>query len=143
MDIASGIFALGGVALAGLVAEVRARRDAWTKRTEAATTLKRHTYSEALGQIEVVASRCARWLEASEASARLDAATSFWDALLEAYRILGDVRLICNDQRIPEVMNGLLRIYRDVIEKAGTQFPKQRDQRRRLIELFRKDLGVD
>jgi hypothetical protein len=36
----------------------------------------------------------------------------------------------------------MLGIYRAVVEKGGTELPRSKDARDRLVELFRQDLGV-
>ena len=139
MDFASGLFALGGLALGGALSELRAWREARARRDDALTDLRRRTYATAIRQLETVASRCARWLEASD---KTTAAEAFWEGLTDAYAALNELRLVVVDMQTAEEYMDLLGIYRAVVEKGGTELPKSGIARGRLVDLFRKDLGV-
>lgn len=139
MDFASGLFALGGLALGGALSELRAWREARARRHDALTDLRRRTYALAIRQLETVASRCARWLEADDKTA---AAEAFWEALTDAYAALNELRLVVVDMQTAEEYMDMLGIFRSVVEKGGTELPNTRTARGRLVQLFRQDLGV-
>ena len=139
MDLASGLFALAGVALAGGLAEFRSWREANKRSNDEFALLKRETYAKALRLTESVASRAARWLE----SPGPEAHAGFWEAITEAYQTLGEIRLITGEPRAAEKMNQTLRQYRDMVETGSTTFPKTTAEREALVRLFREDLGLN
>lgn len=95
--LVSGLFALGGVALAGLFAEIRAARESRARENSELTSLKRETYSKAIHQVELVASRVARWAGANDEE-RAERSHAFWDELTLAYQITDEVRIIARTQ---------------------------------------------
>ena len=145
MDIASGLFALAGVALAAGFNELRAWRESRAARESAIFELRRETYARALRQIETIASRFAQWAEepptlADEYSTKKRAV---WDAMTAAYETLNEVRLIAGDLgQTEDAMNGILRDYRDKLEADEQVVFKSREERALLVDLFRKDLAI-
>jgi len=78
--LVSGLFALGGVGLAGLFAEIRASRDGRARENSELTSLKREKYSKGINQVELVASTVARWAGANDEQ-RSERKRAFWDEL--------------------------------------------------------------
>jgi hypothetical protein len=70
MDVSSGVFALGGVALGGVLAEFRAWKDATDKRAQDLLLVRRETYARALRQIETLASTFTQWVEGPDQKLR-------------------------------------------------------------------------
>src|SRR5205814_9989226 len=110
-----GVFALGGVALGAVLAEVRAWRESRMRKTHDLLASRREVYAAALRKIEVVASRLARSIEAAQ-NERDNARREVWDALVAAYETQNEVRLIARRESTAEKMNTVLRTYRDVLE---------------------------
>jgi hypothetical protein len=140
VDIASGLFALGGVFLAGLLTEVRSRREWRSKKVDNLIELRRLLYARALREIELAGSRCTRWIEAEDKSG---AAEKFWDAMTEAYQTLIEVRLVSHTIEIVPQMDRILHIYQDFVEEGvhGKE-PSIRSELATLVDLFRRDLGT-
>lgn len=140
MEISSGLFALGGVLLAGLLAEMKSRREWRSKNTDNLIELRRALYARALREIESAGSRCTRWIEAEDKS---DAAEKFWDAMTEAYQTLNEVRLVNHTTEIVPQMDRILHIYQSFVEEGvpGPE-PSIRSEVVTLVKLFRRDLGT-
>lgn len=136
MDVASGLFALAGVALAAAFGEVRAWREGRTQRSQDLYQLRRETYARALSEIEVVASATARWAREGEES------SGAWKALTTAYGTMNEVALIAVGKATVEKMAAVLRVYRTTLESGERNLPKPRDERRELVLAFRRDLGL-
>lgn len=141
MDIAAGLFALGGVALAGLLTEVRAWRERRTKHDADLHLIRRETYSKALHDVEQVASKISRWAEASP-EAVPDLRLQFWDAMTVAYDSLNKVRLLGTDDRPAEAMSVMLQIYRRQVESGERTVPSAGKARDTMLAAFRRDLGL-
>jgi hypothetical protein len=137
----SGAFALGGVALAGLFAELRSARENRARASLELTSLKRETYSKAIHQVELVASRVARWAGANDED-RAERSHAFWDELTIAYQIKNEIRIMARTQEPADAMTRVLTIYRAAVEKDERKLPKPRDQVRDMVSEFRKDLGL-
>jgi hypothetical protein len=144
MDIASGLFALGGVAVAAGFNELRAWRESRAARESAIFELRRETYARALRQIETIASRFAQWAEEARASDEyFTRKRAVWDAMTAAYETLNEVRLIAGDLgQTEDAMNRILRDYRDRLEADEQVGFKSREERSVLVDLFRKDLAI-
>lgn len=138
-DVFGGLFALGGVALAGVLAEVRAVREARSRGASELASLKRDLYAEAIQRTEAVASRAARWVAAppKDAAAR----EAVWDALAAAYDTSNRIRITAETQRPADAMNRLLRAYRDALEKDDRRLPVPTEDRAEMIRQFRGDMG--
>jgi hypothetical protein len=136
-----GVFALAGVALAAVFAEVRARRESRSREAADLLALKRKIYGTAVHQVEVVASGCTQWFE-STAENRPAAKRSFWDALTIAYQISNEIRLVSTTERPADAMKRMLTVYRDAVEKDSRDLPKPREIRDEMIGTFRQDLGL-
>jgi len=136
MDVASGLFALGGVGLAAVFGELRAWREFRTSRSSEIERLRRTTYAAALRQVETLASETAKWAVEGGPSAQA------WDGLTAAYGILSEVALIAVDQRTPEAMVVVLRAYRDVLQSEERLLPDPGTERQALVDAFRRELGL-
>jgi hypothetical protein len=137
----SGLFALGGVALTGLLSEIRAVRDSRTRESADLASLKRQTYSKALNQVELVASKVARWAEATDEE-RAERTRAFWDDLVAAYQIKNEIRLMGRTQEPADAMNYVLSIYRAAVENDIRKLPKPREEVADMVSSFRTDLGL-
>jgi hypothetical protein len=139
--LASGLFALGGVALAGLFAEIRAIREGRARGNFELVSLKRETYSKAIDQVELVASKVARWAEASDEE-RAERSHAFWDELTLAYQITNQIRLIARTQEPADAMKRVLTVYRTAVEDDERKLPKTRGKVNEMINMFRIDLDL-
>jgi hypothetical protein len=139
--LVSGLFALGGVALAGLFAEIRAARESRARENSELTSLKREKYSKAIHQVELVASRVARWVGADDEE-RAEHSHAFWDELVLAYQIANEIRIIGSTQEPADAMKRVLVIYRSAIENDERRLPKPSEQISDMVSWFRKDLGL-
>lgn len=139
--LVSGLFALGGVALAGLFAEIRAARDSHARENSELVSLKRETYSKAIHQVELVASKIARWAGANDEE-RAERSHAFWDELTLAYQITNEIRIIARTQEPADAMKRVLTIYRAAVENDERKLPKPREQVGDMVSWFRKDLGL-
>jgi hypothetical protein len=137
----SGLFALGGVALTGLIAELRAIREARYRENSDFVSLKRETYSKAINQVELVASKVARWVEANDEE-RAERSHAFWDELVLAYQIENQIKIVAGTQEPAEAMHQVLSIYRAVVENGERKLPKPREGLRDMVSSFRADLGL-
>jgi hypothetical protein len=137
----SGLFALSGVVLGGIFAEIRASRESRARESSELTSLKRETYSRAIHQVELVASRVARWAGTSDEK-RPERSHAFWDELTLAYQITNEIRLIARTQEPADAMKRVLSIYRTAVENDNRKLPKPRDQVNEMINSFRKDLDL-
>lgn len=145
MDIASGVFALSGVAVAALFTEVRAWRETRTARVEALLQLRRETYARALRELETLASKFAQWVEAAD-TVQQDPTIkrAVWDAMTAVYETMNEVRLISMDLKETEAaMKKVVSAFRDRLEADEQSLPKIRVERTALVEIFRRDLGVE
>jgi hypothetical protein len=138
--LVSGLFALGGVALAGLFAEIRAARESRARENPELTSVKRETYSRAIHQVELVASRVARWAGANDEE-RAERSRAFWDELVLAYQIQNEIRIIARTQEPADSMKRVLTIYRAAVENDERKLPKPREQVNDMVSWLRKDLG--
>ena len=141
IELASGLFALGGVALTALFGEVRARREVKVREAAELTALKRKTYGAALQQVELVASKCARWVDpdtTTDASARQE----FWDALVSGYQIMNEINIMSSTQSPGDAMKRVLTAYRRAVENEKRELPKPREDRQEMFDAFREDLGL-
>jgi hypothetical protein len=138
VDVASGLFALGGVALAGAWAEIRAGREARARQSSEFVSLKRELYTEATLRIEAVASSVAQWASAVQDDASRQAV---WAALTSAYETSAKIRIVADTQAPAEVMERVLAVYRKTLESNDRRLPKPNDVRAAMIREFRKDLG--
>jgi hypothetical protein len=139
--LVSGLFALGGVALAALFAEIRAARESRARENSELTSLKRQTYSKALYQVELIASKVALWAEANDEE-RAERSHAFWDELTVAYQITNEIRIMARTQEPADAMKRVLTIYRAAVENDERKVPKPRDQRSNMVSSFRMDLGL-
>lgn len=137
IDVASGLFALGGVALAGAWAEIRAGREARARQSSELVSLKRELYSEAILRTEAVASSVAQWVAAEDDASQ----QAVWAALTSAYETAGRIRIVADTQVPAEAMRQLLAVYRNALESEDRRLPKPSDFRDEMISEFRKDLG--
>jgi hypothetical protein len=137
----SGLFALGGVALAGLFAEIRAIRDSRDRENSELVSLKRETYSKAIHQVELVASKVARWTGANDEE-RSERSHAFWDELVLAYQITNEIRIMARTQEPADAMKRVLTIYRAAVENNERELPKPREQVNDMVSSFRMDLGL-
>jgi hypothetical protein len=137
----SGLFALGGVALAGLFAEIRAIRDSRDRENSELVSLKRETYSKAIHQVELVASKVARWTGANDEE-RPERSHAFWDELVLAYQITNEIRIMARTQEPADAMKRVLTIYRAAVENNERELPKPREQVNDMVSSFRMDLGL-
>jgi hypothetical protein len=137
----SGLFALGGVALTGLIAELRAIREARYRENSDLVSLKRETYSKAINQVELVASKVARWVGANDEE-RTERSHAFWDELVLAYQIQNQIKIIARTQEPAEAMNHVLSMYRAAVENDERKLPKPREELRDMVSSFRADLGL-
>jgi hypothetical protein len=138
VDVASGLFALGGVALAGAWAEIRAGREARVRQSSELVSLKRELYTEAIVRIEAVASGVAQWASATEDEVPRQAV---WVALTSAYETSAKIRIVADTQVPADAMQRVLTAYRTPLESNDRRLPKPRDLRDAMIREFRKDLG--
>ena len=139
--LASGLFALGGVVLGGIFAEIRASRESRAREDSELSSLKRQTYSKAIHQVELVASKVARWAGADDEK-RPERSHAFWDELTLAYQITNEIRLIAQTQEPADAMKRVLTIYRAAVENDNRKLPRPRDQVNEMINSFRMDLGL-
>src|SRR5262245_18493804 len=95
IDVASGLFALGGVALAGAWAEIRAGREARARQSSELFSLKRELYTEATLRVEAVASSVAQWASAAEDDVSRQAV---WASLTSAYETSAKIRIVADTQ---------------------------------------------
>ena len=137
----SGLFALGGVALTGLIAEIRAIREARYRESSDLVSLKRETYSKAINQVELVASKVALWAGASDEE-RTERSHAFWDELVLAYQIQNQIKIMARSQEPAEAMNHVLSTYRAAVENDERKLPKPREELRDMVSSFRTDLGL-
>jgi hypothetical protein len=137
-DVASGLFALGGVALAGVWAEIRAGREARVQRSSELVSLKRDLYTEAIVRVESVASSVALWATAVEADVSRQ---SVWAALTPAYETSAKIRIVADTQLPADAMDRVLTTYRTALESNDRRLPQPREEREAMIREFRKDLG--
>ena len=137
----SGLFALGGVALTGLLGEFRAIREARARENSDLTSLKRETYSKAINQVELIASKVAQWVEASDEE-RAERSHSFWDELVLAYQIENQIKITARTQEPAESMHHVLSIYRAAVENDERKLPKPREEKKDMVSSFRTDLGL-
>jgi hypothetical protein len=137
IDVASGLFALGGVALAGAWAEVRAGREARARQSSELVSLKRELYTEATLRIEAVASSVAQWASAEDDASR----EAVWAALTSAYETSAKIRIVAGTQIPAEAMQRVLTVYRKALESNDRRLPKPSGLRQAMIGEFRKDLG--
>lgn len=138
----SGLFALGGVALTALLAEIRAIREGRARENSDLASLKRQTYSKAIHQVELVASKAARWAGADDDTELSERSHAFWDELTLAYQITNEIRIIARTQEPADKMKRVLSIYRAAVEKDERKLPKPREQVQDMIISFRTDLGL-
>lgn len=139
--LVSGLFALGGVALAGLFAEIRASRDSRNRENSELVSLKRETYSKAIHQVELVASKVARWAGANDEE-RSERSHAFWDELVLAYQITNEIRIMGRTQEPADAMKRVLTIYRAAVENDERKLPKPRKHVNDMVSSFRLDLGL-
>lgn len=139
--LVSGLFALGGVALAGLFAEIRATRDSHGRENSELISLKRETYSKAIHQVELVASKVARWAGANEEE-RDERSHAFWDELVLAYQITNEIRIMARTQEPADAMKRVLTIYRAAVESDERKLPKPGEHVNDMVSSFRMDLGL-
>jgi hypothetical protein len=139
MDVSSGVFALGGVALGGVLAEFRAWKDASDKRAQDLLLVRRETYARALRQIETLASTFTQWVEGPDPKTT----RPVWDAMTAAYETFNETRLIVEHLEDTEIaFNSVLRVYRNPLERGDRQVVSAGDERKALVELFREDLAM-
>ena len=136
-----GLFALSGVVLGGIFTEIHAARESRARENSELTTLKRQTYSKAIHQVELVASRVARWAEADDDELH-ERSHAFWDELTLAYQITNEIRLIARTQEPADAMKRVLTTYRAAVEQNKRKLPKPRDQVNEMISSFRRDLDL-
>lgn len=141
IDLASGLFALGGVALAGAWAEIRAGREARARQSSELLSLKRELYTEAMLRTEAVASSVAQWAFEAEDAEDDASRQAVWAAITSAYETQNKIRIVADSQAPAEAMKRVLAVYRDVLESSDRRLPKPSDVRSAMISEFRKDLG--
>ena len=141
VELASGLFALAGVALTVSLTEMRARREVRAKDSSELTALKRKAYAGALQQVELVAARFAQWTK-TESGDHQEAARVFWDALTIAYQIENEIRILARTQEPADAMHRILAVYRAALEGNDRKLPKPREARAGMIQAFRVDLGL-
>jgi hypothetical protein len=139
--LVSGLFALGGVALTGLLTELHAIRETRYRENSDLISLKREAYSKAINQVELVASAVARWAGADDEE-RAERSHAFWDELVLAYQMQNQIKIIARTQEPAEAMNHVLSIYRAAVENDERKLPKPRGELRDMVSSFRKDLGL-
>lgn len=137
----SGLFALGGVALTGLLGEFRAIREARSRENSDLSSLKREAYSKAIDQVELVASKVARWAAANDEE-QTERSHAFWDELVLAYQIENQIKITARTQEPAESMHHVLSIYRAAVENGERKLPKPREELREMVSSFRADLGL-
>jgi hypothetical protein len=137
----SGLFALGGVALTALFSEMRAFREGRARENADLASLKRQTYSKAIYQVELVASKVARWAGADD-DQRSERSHAFWDELTVAYQITNEIRIMARTQEPADAMKRVLSIYRAAVENDTRKLPKPREQSEDMVSSFRTDLGL-
>jgi hypothetical protein len=103
--------------------------------------LKRETYSKAIDQVELVASKVARWAGANDEE-RTERSHAFWDELVLAYQIQNQIKLTARTQEPAEAMHDVLSIYRAAVENDVRKLPKPREELREMVRSFRTDLGL-
>lgn len=136
--MASGLFALGGVALAGAWAEIRAGREARAQQSSELVSLKRELYTEAIVRIESVASNVAQWASAAKDDVPRQ---PIWAAITSAYETSAKIRIVADTQVPADAMERVLTIYRTALESNNRRLPKPGNERDAMIREFRKDLG--
>jgi hypothetical protein len=139
--LVSGLFALGGVVIGGIFAEIRAARESRARENSELTSLKRQTYSRAIHQVELVASKVARWAGTSDEK-RPERSHDFWDELTLSYQITNEIRLIARTQEPADAMKRVLTIYRAAVENDDRKLPRPRDRVNEMISSFRADLDL-
>lgn len=139
--LVSGLFALGGVALTGLLGEFRAIREARSRENSGLASLKRETYSKAIDQVELVASKVAQWATANDEE-RAERSHAFWDELVLAYQIENQIKITARTQEPAEAMHLVLSVYRAAVENDERKLPKPRAELRDMVGSFRTDLGL-
>jgi hypothetical protein len=139
--LVSGLFALGGVVIGGIFAEIRAARESRARENSELTSLKRQTYSRAIHQVELVASKVARWAGTSDEK-RSERSRDFWDELTLAYQITNEILLIARTQEPADAMKRVLTIYRAAVENDDRKLPRPRDRVNEMIGSFRADLDL-
>jgi hypothetical protein len=141
IEIASGLFALGGVALAGVLSEIRSVREARTRRVEDLQSLRRSVYAEALRRVEAVAKSVARWCQ-PESKDDPAVTRAVWDALSAAYEIQLEIHLIARRSEVAGAMGRVLGEYRHAVEENKRVLPRPNEPRLVMINAFRMDLGM-
>jgi hypothetical protein len=141
INLVSGLFALGGVAVAALFSEIRSRREDHSRQSSELVSLKRKTYANALYQVELVASNVAQWVDANDddSAAR---SRAVWDSLTTAYQIVNEIHIMARTQEPAVAMKRMLTAYRTPFENGERKLPKPRDLRADMIGAFRRDLGL-
>ena len=125
-DVASGFFALGGVALAGVWAEIRAGREARAQQSSELVSLKRELYTEAIVKVEAVASSVALWASAAEDELHRKVVRA---ALVAAYETSAKIRIVADSQMPADAMDQVLAAYRSALESNDQRLPKPYDLR--------------
>lgn len=139
--LVSGLFALGGVVLGGIFTEIRAVRESRARESSELITLKRQTYSRAIHQVELVASKVVR-LAGADDGERSERSHAFWDELTLAYQITNEIRLIASTQEPADAMKRVLTMYRAAVENNTRKLPSPRDRVNEMINSFRTDLNL-
>jgi len=144
MEITAGLFALGGVALAALLGELRGWRENRVRQSTELTTLRRETYIRALHDVEAVSATIGRWSGSMPGpdEAEVISAAPFYTALSKAYESLNEVRLLGGDQRPALAMMDVLRTFREQVESGEREVPNAGAQRNAMLVAFRNDLGL-
>jgi hypothetical protein len=99
------------------------------------------TYSKAIHQVELVASKVARWAGADDEK-RPGRSHDFWDELTLAYQITNEIRIVARTQEPADAMKRVLTIYRTAVESDVRELPKPRDEVSAMVSSFRADLGL-
>ncbi|GHJ48311.1 hypothetical protein Cs7R123_56530 [Catellatospora sp. TT07R-123] len=142
MEIDGGLFALGGVALAAAFTEIRAWREDRSRRAHDLHVQRREVYAAALREVESVTSELAKLINYG-AGDREEQRRAVWSALVRAYEVLNQVRLLAENMNTAGAMSAVLRVYRDALEQGATELPDPRELRRAMVGGFREDLGID
>lgn len=137
VEIAAGAFALAGVLLGGLLAELRAWREARSKRESDLLVVRRETYLRALVALETVASRYNQWVAQGKPQDEV------WNAIAAAYVVLNEARLITSQlDALNLAFEDLIRVYRNQIEANDRVRVSAKEQRDHLVEVLRRDISV-
>lgn len=134
VELAAGLFALGGVALGGILNELRAWRDTRARRAADLFQLRRETYARAMRDLESVSNRLGRWIDAPSQSWEVE--KPVWDALEVANATLDEVRLISNHPDLSRVMAEVLETFRRAVAEREGAFPNVSEHRRTLVCSF-------